>query len=877
MRKAYNFGDVPLYRFPILLFLIAQAGYLTACARPESIMRSLLLAVLLVFSLTSNGSALVYIEQQGLFLYYPENEGEIAKRLLEKYPAMIDFLERQRLVIKHPLHVILDADLDKPEAEVHMIPHREIRIPLRAPGVLEDGYTESDPWAYFLFKGLCLQGIYGVRSGIPGSLHRVFGEVISPNIIMPDLLTDGIGHLLYSLYRGKEPEDPFHTAILQAAEPPDIAKTSHHPEIWPGFHSYRIYGRPFIRWIYQNYGWERLRDFIQVHGEGIIPIEIDLKAKESLGKSWPDLWNMFKEDLIQQGDNRQGFLITGYWSEPFVYWNAAGIYPGIEKVRLRGRYGYVDRNNTLWLSEYDEDGVAEIIRYLKGVALPFSWEHLWDPGPGGIAVTRKGHQPALVRISTMGGVISRYLQAKKRDVKLISAPPDVLQMSGPVEDSKGRIAVSVNRNGNWDIWVYDGSWHRVTTSPSIEMDPWWEGDHLVFASNVSGRFQIHGADMRQLTECKSAAALPRKAKYLCLTRNGWTVMDLNVDAVFGKHPEWNPEIGRDHDSGETELKPRRFSPLKSIQPNYWMPSIFISEDDVQLGGATKSRDVSRDYKMDAGIRYSFDTDFLSLRFGGAVKDFGGRFTRYPLDYTTALNQRVDESRNEFRFSWVPFGIDGLELSANYRTFEPLETSNSRDDEFWGALHVEKEYGDLWLWGNLEAYSGGSQSLFGGFRFLFGEQVYASIHMQAGKSWGDVIPGHQTYRIGGNVVEGYFTQRPTRLLPLRGFDSNVLDASQALTAGIEVFWPLLNLQKGYETLPLFFHRLRLGTFIDSGAASESLSWDDTLVGAGIELLTSLEIAWGYLSHFRIGIAWPIRQPDILDEEGPVFLVQIGRPL
>ena len=243
-------------------------------------MRSLLCAVMLLFFLTSNGFALVYVEKDDLFLYYPDNEGVIAERLLEKYPVMVDFLRRQGLSVAHPVHVVLDDDLDIPKVEVHMIPHREIRIPLRAPGVLEDGYTETDPWSYFLFRGLCLQGIYKTRSGIPGGLHKVFGEVISPNLVMPDWLTDGTCHLLYSLYRGKAPEDPFHAAIFESAELPEIAKTSHHPETWPGFHGYRIYGRPFMNWIYQSYGWERLLEFIRIHGAGIVPIEIDLKAKE---------------------------------------------------------------------------------------------------------------------------------------------------------------------------------------------------------------------------------------------------------------------------------------------------------------------------------------------------------------------------------------------------------------------------------------------------------------------------------------------------------------------------------------------------------------------------------------------------------------------
>ena len=62
--------------------------------------------------------------------------------------------------------MVLDEELDLFEVRVNMIPHREIRIPLRAPGVMEDGYTESDPWTYFLFRGLCLQAIFSVRDGI---------------------------------------------------------------------------------------------------------------------------------------------------------------------------------------------------------------------------------------------------------------------------------------------------------------------------------------------------------------------------------------------------------------------------------------------------------------------------------------------------------------------------------------------------------------------------------------------------------------------------------------------------------------------------------------------------------------------------------------
>jgi hypothetical protein len=56
----------------------------------------------------------------------------------------------------------------------------------------------------------------------------------------------------------------------------------------------------------------------------------------------------------------------------------------------------------------------------------------------------------------------------------------------------------------------------------------------------------------------------------------------------------------------------------------------------------------------------------------------------------------------------------------------------------------------------------------------------------------------------------------------------------------VYWPLANLQTGYKWLPLFLHRLRLGTYVDAGYASVSSRSDDFLLGAGFELLTSLEL-------------------------------------
>ena len=772
---------------------------------PKLIIRYTIAAIVLLFLQCPPAmSSLVYTEADGLLLYYPDSEAPIASRLLDKFQPDKNFLEQHGLNLTFPLHVILDDELDQPGPQVTMIPHREIRIPLRAPGVLEDGYLENDPWAYFLFKGLCLQGIYSERSGFPGAAYKVFGESMSPNKVLPQWIKTGICQLLYGLYTGDRSQDFYHDALFETTMLPDIDDVSHRPEKWPGQYSYHIFGTPFINWIYDRYGWERILAFIQLHGKGLIPFEIDLKAREIFGSSYTELWEKFRREFDRQEPSEEGLNITGYWPDPFVFWNLRGIYPGLERIRLRGRYGYVRDDDAVRLSEYDHLGRARLYEYHSTTPLVFGINHIWDPGPGEIAAGRQGSRPGLVQLPQNSNLwLEQFYRKIKADITFIPAPSGALGISGPVKAADGRIAVAVNVQGNWDIWVYDGQWHRVTTGSSLEMDPWWQDDRLVFASNVSGRFQIHAADMRPLTDCPSVAVMPRQNTFLCLTPTGWQTQNYQPDQLPDVLPLAAHSVPADEGSKSEGLESKPYTPMKSIWPNYFRPDGFIGSNDIQLGFATKSRDVSKRYRLDAGARYSFDHDYISVVLGGNAENFGLRFNRYPISYDPERTEPIDQSRHEVRISWQPFGIKELEISANGQWYEQLNGEGETGDDYWGAASWKQTFGRHRGWINLDVFGDDSRSLFGGFNLLFGEKIYSSIHFLGGKTWGDINPGHNTFRIGGNLTEGYFTQRPTRLFPLRGFNANILEAPEAITGGFEVYWPLANLQQGYKTLPVFF--------------------------------------------------------------------------
>jgi hypothetical protein len=761
--------------------------------------------------------------------------------------------------------------------------------------VLEDGYLEADPWGYFMFRGLCMQGIYGIRSGLPGVLYWGFGEIISPNVVLPPWVEDGICNLLYSLYQEKEVRDPYATSIFEAALVPDLDLISHHPQVWPGHQAYRIYGRPFVEWLYLRYGWSKILEFLHAHGGGVVPFEIDLKAIDVFGSSGAALWGEFRSGQPRTAEEGPpGLLASGFWNAPLVYWNNGGVFPGKLRVGRRGRYGFVDSQGTLWISEYSD--TSRIFRYGDQIEASMDLYSLWDPGPGRVAVGRRGHRSWIVIFPDDGeGGFRRARAADIEEVEKVPAPAGAIQLSGPVRNDDGRIAVAVNIGGNWDIWVHDGEWHRVTDSPSVELDPWWEGDTLVWASNATGRFQIHQADDKPITYAVRGALLPRGGNYLELTASGWRVLDYEPAVPDLPELDYLAENGHVEVDSAPALEAEPYNPLASLWPNYVEPDVFAGITDLQLGIDTRSRDVSGDYIFDAGIRYSFDNDFLALQALFQRKTVGTQFARYPQSYETALGQIVDEERNDIAIYWRPFQVekreqtdilrssagsdylfDEVDLSLNWRYFGPLSGSGSADDEAWIALAASKSFESLRTWGNVELFTEDRQSVSGGIAFVFGDQIITSLQLMGGKSWGEPTLGHTTFRIGGDVTEGSFTRRPTRLFPVRGFDSNVIEAPAAAAASAEVYWPLANLQTGYGSLPVFLHRLKLGTFVDAGYASVG-SRDDFLVGAGFELLTSLELGWGGMSTFRIGVAWPLVQPGALGQEGPVIVFQLGKPL
>lgn len=116
----------------------------------------------------------------------------------------------------------------------------------------------------------------------------------------------------------------------------------------------------------------------------------------------------------------------------------------------------------------------------------------------------------------------------------------------------------------------------------------------------------------------------------------------------------------------------------------------------------------------------------------------------------------------------------------------------------------------------------------------------------------------SYSIGGlqdqNLWEAIQTQLGASNIMVRGFSAARVRGQQYLLGGAEYRFPLLWIDWGHSTLPMFFERIHGAVFIDAATAFDNVQRQQhTLVGVGGELRLDLTAGYYAPQSFRVGVA------------------------
>jgi len=135
---------------------------------------------------------------------------------------------------------------------------------------------------------------------------------------------------------------------------------------------------------------------------------------------------------------------------------------------------------------------------------------------------------------------------------------------------------------------------------------------------------------------------------------------------------------------------------------------------------------------------------------------------------------------------------------------------------------------------------------------FANHVFA-VRGAGGVSFGDSIR-YGNYRLGGSYGDSPFYYLPDEYRPLRGFPFSAKSGDNYYMGSAEYRFPILRLERGFGTLPLFLRTVHGAVFADGGNAF-NLDEDpgSPLVGVGGELRSSFVIGWAMGLSVRVGYA------------------------
>jgi hypothetical protein len=754
--------------------------------------------------------------------------------------------------------------------------------------------------------------------GVPAFLRRVFGRAIVTNPLMPVWLIEGWALKYeteltgYGRLRSTE-----YDMMLRAAADSNrllpIDRAGHYGlERYPGGNAPYLYGGSFYRWADRAHGdtvWPRYHR----RRSGGVPFFEEPHARRVFGHRFASLWRVWLDDVRRHADTvasrlraegltplrpvtAEGFA-TGSpcWSRSgreIYYLSRNGTeYPAIKAVEpATGATRVLHRglvNGTMSLSP---DGRRLVFSELGVWRNYYEVSDLWalDLADGRLERLSRGlragepdcapdsHRVAFV-LSHDGTTDLCVLDRRDGTVENLTGTTEPTGYSRPRFSPDGRyIAVSVNRPaGRSDIEVHDtrtGWTIPVTDDRAVDLAPGWSpgGQWLYFSSDRSGVFNLYAwSPTSGLTyRCTNAqwglfepAVAPdnRSIAVTAFSPRGCDIAVLPVDAArwvpAAEYADTLPPVVADVPGDSAAMPLYYYTPLPSLTPALWLPLALRGDSGWTLGGMTFGWDAlqlhrytlaagwqtgpTRTPRLRADYRYAglrpelaFGAD-LTLRRQAVALDAdlpfrrtrdatrigaGARIEREEAVEVSWLGRFARSSARRYRFGVAPVEGGTANVSAAFEHRSVL-----------GARNRLRVFHDFRHWYRLPAHA----SLRG--RVAFG---ISAGDASADSAW-RLVPGPAA-------------------LGVRGFTVSSEPAARVLLAGAEYRIPLLRVERGIGTAPLYLANINAAVCAEGGLLWRAIAPTiDELgvarIGAGLELRADVIVFHMVPAQVSAGIA------------------------
>ncbi|MBI2392433.1 MAG: PD40 domain-containing protein [Deltaproteobacteria bacterium] len=445
-----------------------------------------------------------------------------------------------------------------------------------------------------------------------------------------------------------------------------------------------------------------------------------------------------------------------------------------------------------------------------------------------------------------------------------------------------------------------------------------DGQTLYFSSDRTGIANIYAYDLvsgglKQVTNVINGAFQPevdetgKHLAYVGYTHEGYDIFELDLDPKTFRDAEPYVDTRGTHvpAAKPLSLKATPYNPLPTLRPYTWEWESRPDSFGQAVIVTTRGGDV-------VGLHFFAASLTASFNRGITGTDLFYVYRNMPFD-TRARLWRYVGLRGGFRFGdetplWAEeslgiesgitaplakvFSAQSLAISYAFSRFRPLDGFPTNAIDPYARPAVFPQTGYLaairlgWSWSNVQRFlwSVGPEKGFafsanvdlarpelasqysvllasynsvGYFPMPWARHHVLALHAQGGASSGD-------WGRRGAFVLGGFADIPLpdalrNLLfqpgiALRGYRPGARFGDAFHLFNVEYRFPLLNVDRGYETLPAFLHRFYGNVFADYGDASfQPIDLLRMKLGLGAELLTDLSVGYFQPITIRVGVA------------------------